>query len=196
MMQTCPTCHRDLPDPDQFCSTCGQKLAAALPGSNNEIDISRAEYFGYRSGKFILAHRNWIALCVVLVCLLLFLMSWGLQSVETYMAGLVFAGILLYVGLSHLFPNKCPPQKSEPADLSVSAKYDDSSGEAVYVIGVLITGFITFVVTWIYCIATYGFLLGVGIGWLPSIIVAAIVGFLWPLILFAILALLLFMFKN
>lgn len=37
-----------------------------------------------------------------------------------------------------------------------------------------IVGFITFVASWIYCIATYGFLLGVGLGWLPSIIVAVL----------------------
>jgi hypothetical protein len=33
-------------------------------------------------------------------------------------------------------------------------------------------GAITFISSWIYCISTYGFLLGVGLGWLPSIIVA------------------------
>jgi hypothetical protein len=36
----------------------------------------------------------------------------------------------------------------------------------------LIVGFITFASSWIYCMATYGFLFGVGLGWLPSIIVA------------------------
>jgi hypothetical protein len=36
----------------------------------------------------------------------------------------------------------------------------------------LIVAFITFVSSWIYCIATYGFLLGVGLGWLASLIVA------------------------
>lgn len=44
-------------------------------------------------------------------------------------------------------------------------------------------GGLVFVGCWIYCIATYGFLLGVGLGWLPSIIVAYIIGFLWPLFL-------------
>jgi hypothetical protein len=37
-----------------------------------------------------------------------------------------------------------------------------------------IVGVVTFVGGWIYCIATYGFLLGVGLGWLPS----SIAGFL------------------
>jgi hypothetical protein len=38
----------------------------------------------------------------------------------------------------------------------------------------LIVAFITFVSSWIYCIANYGFLFGVGLGWLPSIIVAGL----------------------
>jgi hypothetical protein len=48
-----------------------------------------------------------------------------------------------------------------------------------------ITGLPTFIAAYIYCIATYGFLfgLGLGLGWLPSGILAASVGgltvFLW-----------------
>lgn len=44
----------------------------------------------------------------------------------------------------------------------------------------------TFIGGWWYCAATYGFLLGFGLGWLPSAILAAIVFFaimiLWGLI--------------
>ena len=51
-----------------------------------------------------------------------------------------------------------------------------------YVLGA-VAGVITFVGAYIYCIATYGFLFGLGLGWLPSIILAGIVGwavvFLW-----------------
>lgn len=43
-----------------------------------------------------------------------------------------------------------------------------------------------FIGVWIYCIFAYGFLLGVGLGWLPAMIVAVIAGFLWPIILLAI----------
>ena len=39
-----------------------------------------------------------------------------------------------------------------------------------------ISGVLIFIGAYIYCIATYGFLLGLGLGWLPSGIVAAIVG--------------------
>lgn len=52
---------------------------------------------------------------------------------------------------------------------------------------VCIGGGLTFIGCYIYCIAAYGFLLGVGLGWLPSGIVALLVGgFLyvaWPLVL-------------
>ena len=33
-----------------------------------------------------------------------------------------------------------------------------------YGTGVLITGIITFIISWIYCIYEYGFLVGVGLG--------------------------------
>lgn len=32
----------------------------------------------------------------------------------------------------------------------------------------------TFVGVWIYCIAEYGFLLGVGLGWLPAMIITQV----------------------
>lgn len=66
----------------------------------------------------------------------------------------------------------------------------------IFVVGAWITGFVVFVGSWIYCIATYGYLLGVGLGWLPSIIVAVIAGFLWPLIALAIVVILWFAFKK
>lgn len=36
---------------------------------------------------------------------------------------------------------------------------------------------LTFIGTYIYCIAHYGLLLGVGLGWLPAMIIAVV----WPL---------------
>jgi hypothetical protein len=58
--------------------------------------------------------------------------------------------------------------------------------EEIYKTGIDIVAIVTFFSCWIYCVATYGFLLGVGLGWLPSLIVAVIAGFLWPFILLAI----------
>lgn len=59
-----------------------------------------------------------------------------------------------------------------------------------YELGYKITFGIIFVGTWIYCIASYGFLLGVGLGWLPSLITAAVVSIFWPLIVVGIVILL------
>ena len=51
-----------------------------------------------------------------------------------------------------------------------------------YVLGA-VAGVITLVGAYIYCVATYGFLFGLGLGWLPSIILAGMIGwavvFLW-----------------
>ena len=66
----------------------------------------------------------------------------------------------------------------------------------IYTLGRTITGIIVFLGSWIYCIISYGFLLGVGLGWLPSIIVAVIAGFLWPLLLIAIAILAFLVFKT
>lgn len=58
----------------------------------------------------------------------------------------------------------------------------------VYKVGYAISFVIVFIGCWIYCVATYGFLLGVGIGWLPSIIAAGIVSIFWPLLLIGVVA--------
>lgn len=58
----------------------------------------------------------------------------------------------------------------------------------IYKIGYAISFAIVFIGCWIYCIATYGFLLGVGLGWLPSIITAAILSIFWPLLLIGVVA--------
>lgn len=51
-----------------------------------------------------------------------------------------------------------------------------------------ISGILTFIGAYIYCISEYGFLLGFGLGWFPSALLAVLVGLLmavlWlPLIL-------------
>jgi hypothetical protein len=61
--------------------------------------------------------------------------------------------------------------------------------QGVYLIGYCICWVVLFLGCWIYCIASYGFLLGVGLGWLPSAITATVVSLLWPLIAIALLVL-------
>lgn len=51
---------------------------------------------------------------------------------------------------------------------------------AAYRFGAHLVWFAVFIGSWIYCIAHYGFLFGVGLGWLPSIIVASVAAALWP----------------
>lgn len=51
--------------------------------------------------------------------------------------------------------------------------------------GVQVFSVPTFIGCWIYCAVHYGFLFGVGLGWLPSLIVAGIVGVTWPIIVIA-----------
>ena len=51
-----------------------------------------------------------------------------------------------------------------------------------YWIGYKITWVLLFIGAWIYCIAAYGFLLGVGLGWLAAGIFAYVVSLLWPLL--------------
>ena len=62
------------------------------------------------------------------------------------------------------------------------SKQSVSLDSNVYEIGFGITAIITFIGCWIYAIASWGFLLGVGMGWIPSFFIAVIVGFLWPLV--------------
>lgn len=66
----------------------------------------------------------------------------------------------------------------------------------LYGLGFLITWAITFVGCWIYAIVSYGFLLGVGLGWLPSAIAATVVAFLWPIVALAIAVLAYFIYKG
>ncbi len=47
-------------------------------------------------------------------------------------------------------------------------------------------GFLVFVGCWIYCIFAYGFLLGVGLGWLPALICGFLAAALWPLIILGV----------
>ncbi len=70
--------------------------------------------------------------------------------------------------------------------------------ENIYGIGAIITGIIIFIGVWIYAIASWGFLLGVMIGWLPAMIAGLIGGILWPLIILIVVGFigLILLFSN
>jgi len=63
--------------------------------------------------------------------------------------------------------------------------FDDDYLKIGNVLGI-IAGLLTFIGSWWYCAAEYGFLLGFGLGWLPSGIAAVLVYlatlFLWGLV--------------
>lgn len=65
-----------------------------------------------------------------------------------------------------------------------------SEDRSYSLIGTIIGG-LAFLAAWGYAIATYGFFLGVGLGWIPAIAIGGVTGFLWPFALLAALALLL-----
>lgn len=73
-------------------------------------------------------------------------------------------------------------KKPDPAPVTNLPARQPLPAWIYWYIGAWIVGVPTFIGTWIWCIAEYGFLLGVGLGWLPSIIVAVFAGALWPLI--------------
>lgn len=54
--------------------------------------------------------------------------------------------------------------------------------DTFYLIGGFVAGPIAFIACWIYAIASWGFLLGVGLGWIPSLFIAVIARFIWPLL--------------
>lgn len=53
----------------------------------------------------------------------------------------------------------------------------------VYRTGATVIWLVTFFGCWVYSIAHYGVQLGVGLGWLPSAVVATVVATLWPLLM-------------
>ncbi|MBP9864213.1 hypothetical protein KBC54_02065 [Patescibacteria group bacterium] len=65
-----------------------------------------------------------------------------------------------------------------------------------YMIGVWITGVLSFVVIWIYALVSWGFLFGLMFGWIPALIGGAIPGFLWPLVLLAVLGIIFLIMKK
>ena len=65
-----------------------------------------------------------------------------------------------------------------------------------YTIGAMITGVISFFVIWIYAFFAWGFLIGLAIGWLPAIIGACILGFLWPLVALALAGLIILILSS
>ncbi len=58
-----------------------------------------------------------------------------------------------------------------------------------YMVGVWIVGVLSFAGIWLYALASWGFLLGLMFGWIPAAIGGVILGFLWPLVVIAVIGL-------
>ena len=54
-----------------------------------------------------------------------------------------------------------------------------------YMVGVWIVGVLSFIVIWLYALVSWGFLIGLMIGWVPALIGGFILGWLWPLVVLA-----------
>lgn len=61
-----------------------------------------------------------------------------------------------------------------------------------YTFVAILVGLTVFVAVWLYAISSWGFLIGISLGWLPATIAAYIIGIFWPF--FLIIAL--FLFKS
>ena len=70
------------------------------------------------------------------------------------------------------------------------------TGQNVYAFFGVIIGIVTFFGCWFYAFSEWGFLLGVGLGWIPSIFIAIIAGFVGPALLFIGALILLFFYAK
>jgi hypothetical protein len=64
-----------------------------------------------------------------------------------------------------------------------------------YMVGVWIVGVLSFAAIWIYALASWGLLLGLMFGWIPALIGGVILGYLWPLVVIAVIGLII-LIKN
>lgn len=55
------------------------------------------------------------------------------------------------------------------------------NGVGGYRIGFWVTWVLVFLGAWAYAIATYGWFLGLALGWIPAAIIGALAGAVWPL---------------
>jgi hypothetical protein len=63
----------------------------------------------------------------------------------------------------------------------------------IYVVGSVVAALPVFFGVWLFCLAAFGLPLGGGLGWLPALLVAAVAGAVWPLLIVAGIALLVLM---
>lgn len=57
----------------------------------------------------------------------------------------------------------------------------ESRHETYYNIGIFF-GVVAFIISYVYCVKEYGYLFGVGLGWLPSAIVGVVTYIFWAFV--------------
>jgi hypothetical protein len=67
---------------------------------------------------------------------------------------------------------------------------------STYMVGVWITGVLSFVIIWIYALASWGLLIGLMVGWIPALIGGVILGYLWPLVALAVIGIIFLVSKH
>ena len=86
------------------------------------------------------------------------------------------------------------PSPSDPSNDTVARTVRESSFFADTPFGYLhgIVTLVTFVGCWVYAVALWGWFIGLGLGWIPALVISGIVAWLFPLAvfltLFAVLA--------
>lgn len=73
---------------------------------------------------------------------------------------------------------------------------EDERYSFAYLVVAWIIGVIAFFAIWIYSFISWGFLIGLAIGWLPALIGGFILGIIWPVVLLVIVAAVLLLLLN
>jgi hypothetical protein len=55
-----------------------------------------------------------------------------------------------------------------------------------YDVGFFLVAVPVFVAVWVMAVDSYGFLLGLGLGWFPAAVVAVLSGTIWPILLLSL----------
>ena len=139
----------------------------------------------------------WLLLCAVPAGFL-FAAEMNVPAVLFCVVGLIAAGSAITTRSTRVLTAEAAAVRTErEASMRAAQAAKQAAFEGnVYAVGAIVVWIVTFVGCWIYCIAAYGFLLGVGLGWLPSLIVATIAAFLWPLIALAAALLALYLWQH
>lgn len=66
------------------------------------------------------------------------------------------------------------------------------SWSSIYLIVASFVGSLVFIVCWVYTYISWGFWLGVFLGWIPSLLTGIVAGLVWPMVIFIAVVYLLF----